>query len=174
MRRITFILMLILFSAMSISAQEETSYRPLAKEGKVWNFLSERICYDQRVREFAEIPQFLLDSINTMGIDGIPVLNEFEGNYFNNLFKVDPQASNLIGKRICFLRGGSLKTKADYFNETRDRYKQNYSIIGGSALYVFDETQKKESGGYDAAIVYWSKFAIPMEDVIKRLKESCK
>ncbi len=40
MRRITFILMLILFSAMSISAQEETSYRPLAKEGKVWNFLS--------------------------------------------------------------------------------------------------------------------------------------
>jgi hypothetical protein len=166
--------MLILFSAMSISAQEETSYRPLAKEGKVWNFLSERICYDQRVREFAEIPQFLLDSINTMGIDGIPVLNEFEGNYFNNLFKVDPQASNLIGKRICFLRGGSLKTKADYFNETRDRYKQNYSIIGGSALYVFDETQKKESGGYDAAIVYWSKFAIPMEDVIKRLKESCK
>ena len=30
--------MLILFSAMSISAQEETSYRPLAKEGKVWNF----------------------------------------------------------------------------------------------------------------------------------------
>lgn len=174
MRRITFILMLILFSAMSISAQEETSYRPLAKEGKVWNFLSERICYDQRVREFAEIPQFLLDSINTMGIDGIPVLNEFEGNYFNNLFKVDPQASNLIGKRICFLRGGSLKTKADYFKETRDRYKQNYSIIGGSALYVFDETQKKESGGYDAAIVYWSKFAIPMEDVIKRLKESCK
>ena len=166
--------MLILFSAMSISAQEETSYRPLAKEGKVWNFLSERICYDQRVREFADIPQFLLDSINTMGIDGIPVLNEFEGNYFNNLFKVDPQASNLIGKRICFLRGGSLKTKADYFNETRDRYKQNYSIIGGSALYVFDETQKKESGGYDAAIVYWSKFAIPMEDVIKRLKESCK
>ena len=41
--------MLILFSAMSISAQEETSYRPLAKEGKVWNFLSEPICYDQRV-----------------------------------------------------------------------------------------------------------------------------
>ena len=155
-------------------AQESVVYHPLAKEGKVWNFLSEPICYDQRVREFAEIPQFLLDSINTMGIDGIPVLNEFEGNYFNNLFKVDPQASNLIGKRICFLRGGSLKTKADYFNETRDRYKQNYSIIGGSALYVFDETQKKESGGYDAAIVYWSKFAIPMEDVIKRLKESCK
>ena len=49
MRRITFILMLILFSAMSISAQEETSYRPLVKEGKVWNFLSEPICYDQRV-----------------------------------------------------------------------------------------------------------------------------
>lgn len=128
--------------------------------------------YDQRVREFAEIPQFLLDSINTMGIDGIPVLNEFEGNYFNNLFKVDPQASNLIGKRICFLRGGSLKTKADYFNETRDRYKQNYSIIGGSALYVFDETQKKESGGYDAAIVYWSKFTISIDDILKRLNRS--
>lgn len=130
--------------------------------------------YDQRVHEFADIPHFLLDSINNMGIDHIPVLNEFEGSYINYIFKVNLQTSNLMGKRVCFLRGGSLKTKADYFNETRDRYIQNYSLIGGSSLYIFDETQKKESGGYDAAIVYWSKFAIPMDDVIKRLKESGK
>jgi hypothetical protein len=37
-------------------------------------------------------------------------------------------------------------------------------------LYIFDETQKKESGGYDAAIVYWSKCLIPIQDVVKRLK----
>lgn len=30
--------------------------------------------------------------------------------------------------------------------------------------------QKAESGGYDAAIVYWSKFLLPIEDVIKKLQ----
>lgn len=30
--------------------------------------------------------------------------------------------------------------------------------------------QKAESDGYDAAIVYWSKFLLPIEDVIKKLQ----
>ena len=38
-------------------------------------------------------------------------------------------------------------------------------------LYIFNATQKAESGGYDAAIVYWSKFSLPIEDVVKRLKK---
>ena len=38
-------------------------------------------------------------------------------------------------------------------------------------LYIFDENQKKESGGYDAAIVFWSKVLIPTKDVVKRLKD---
>ena len=37
-------------------------------------------------------------------------------------------------------------------------------------LYVFDEAEKKESGGYDAAIVYWNKRVVPKKKLIKRLK----
>lgn len=37
-------------------------------------------------------------------------------------------------------------------------------------LYIFNAFQKEESGGYDAAIVYWSKFVIPIEEIINRLK----
>ena len=47
---------------------------------------------------------------------------------------------------------------------------RNFTIIGGSSLYIFDAVQKEESGGYDAAIVCWSKFVIPIEEVVKRLK----
>jgi hypothetical protein len=36
---------------------------------------------------------------------------------------------------------------------------------------ILNNNQKKESGGYDAAIVYWSKIAIPVEKVIERLKQ---
>ncbi len=38
-----------------------------------------------------------------------------------------------------------------------------------SSLYIFNKEQKKKSGGYDAAIVYWNKFVIPTEKVVERL-----
>ncbi len=57
--------------------------------------------------------------------------------------------------------------KLDYFSWTR----VNVTTVGGSSLYIFDTIQKVESGGYDAAIVYWSKFVIPIEKVVKRLNE---
>jgi len=44
-------------------------------------------------------------------------------------------------------------------------------LHNGENLYIFNATQKEESGGYDAAIVYWSKFILPVEKVIKRLKK---
>jgi len=31
--------------------------------------------------------------------------------------------------------------------------------------------QKEGSGGYDTAIVYWSKFLVPIEKIVKRLEE---
>ena len=124
--------------------------------------------HELQVLNFSEIPNDLLKNLDKMGIDTSSILNEYEGKYFNFIFKIDPQDFNLVGKKMGFIsRGGS---KMDYFNDTRSP-DRNSTTVGGSGLYIFNAAQKEESGGYDAAIVYWSKFVIPIEDVVKRLKE---
>jgi hypothetical protein len=121
--------------------------------------------YELQVHNFSEIPNDLLDNLDKMGIDTSSILNEYEGKYFNFIFKIDPQDFNLVGKKV-----GFLGSKIDYFNSTRSP-DRNSTAVGGSSLYIFNATQKAESGGYDGAIVYWSKFVIPIEKIVKRLKE---
>lgn len=121
--------------------------------------------YELQVRNFSEIPNDLLDNLDKMGIDTSSILNEYEEKYFNFIFKIDPQEFNLVGKKV-----GFLGSKIDYFNSTRSP-DRNSTTVGGSSLYIFNATQKAESGGYDAAITYWNKFVIPQEEVVKRLKE---
>ena len=99
-----------------------------------------------------------------MGVDNSSILNEYEGRYFNFIFNIDPQNFNLVGKKV-----GFLGSKVDYFSDTRSP-DRNFTTVGGSSLYIFDTTQKVETGGYDAAIVYWSKFTLRPEDVVKRLR----
>jgi hypothetical protein len=122
--------------------------------------------YELQVRNFSEIPQDLLENLDKMGVDSSSILNEYEGRYFNVIFKIDPQDFNFVGKKV-----GFLGSKIDYFRSTRSP-DRNSTTVGGSGLYIFNAEQKAESGGYDAAIVYWSKFVIPIEEVVKRLKNN--
>lgn len=125
----------------------------------------------QQQHDFSEVPHYLLDKINLMGIDSCRSLNEYEGEFLNYIYNVDPKESSLVGKKLCFINGRSITSKNNYFEETKRRYNSNYTIIGGSTLYLFDAKQKKDSGGYDAAIIYWSKFfLLPTEDVINIIK----
>lgn len=77
------------------------------------------------------------------------------------MYGIKPQVLSLIGKKV-----GFLGNKADYFRYTRNQA----NLVGGSAMYVFNAKQKAESGGYDAAVVYWRKFLLRPEWVVKRLK----
>ena len=113
-----------------------------------------------------QIHNGLLYNIDEMGKDNSSILNEYEGKYLNYIFNIDPQDFNLVGKQVGFITRG----KTYYFKQTRERFYSNSTIVGGSSLYIFNAEQKAESGGYDAAIIYWSKFSLPIEDVVKRLK----
>ena len=66
---------------------------------------------------------------------------------------------------------GFLGSKKDYFKQTQERFSRNSTTVGGSGLYIFNAEQKAESGGYDAAIIYWSKRLVPINEVVKRLKK---
>ncbi|HBI80636.1 MAG TPA: hypothetical protein DDY04_01465 [Bacteroidales bacterium] len=122
--------------------------------------------YELQVHNFAEIPTELINHIEKMGVDTSSILNEYEGRYLNFIFKIDPQDLNLVGKRV-----GFIGSKIDYFKDTRERFYENTTTVGGSVLYIFNAAQKEESGGYDAAIVYWSKFLLPVDKVVKKLKK---
>lgn len=112
-----------------------------------------------------------MNSFAKMGLDSLELLNDFEAKYLNDRFDDDRGMFDFTEKRVCFFGPGGLvfSNKREYFNNL----KKNNHVIQNE-LYVFNETQKKESGGYDAAIVYWSKVRLSIDDVVKRLKKSKK
>lgn len=122
--------------------------------------------HNVQVRNFSGIPKGLLDNIDEMGKDNSSILNEYEGKYLNFIFKIDTNDFNLVGKKV-----GFLGSKKDYFKQTQERFSRNSTTVGASGLYIFNATQKEESGGYDAAIIYWSKRLVPINEVVKRLKK---
>jgi len=121
----------------------------------------------RQVRNFAEIPTELLNQLEKMGVDSSLILNEYEGRYFNFIFNIDVQDFDMVGKKI------SYKSKIGFFKDEKEWFSRGLSSgVGGTTLYIFDETQKEKSGGYDVAITYWRKRFVPIEDVVKRLRDN--
>ena len=117
--------------------------------------------------DFDEIPTELLKNLDKMGIDASSTLNDYEVKYLNYIFKIDTNEFNFVGKKV-----GFLGSKRDFFKDEREWLNRgNENGVAGCSLYILNNNQKIESGGYDAAIVYWSKIAIPVEKVIERLKQ---
>jgi hypothetical protein len=128
------------------------------------------------INKYENISTEILNNIDKMGMDESLFLTELEGKYFNALSKIDEKEFNFCGKKVAFFKGnvGSIKiNKKIYFINERERLKvTNYSCSDYfGVLYIFDASQKEESGGYDAAIVYVSKKLNSTKEVVKRLKE---
>lgn len=132
-------------------------------------FISSMSSYAQPP-DFEDIPTDILQQLDNMGIDGSPLLNNYEGAYLNVIFSDSLKGFDIAGKKVGFIQISGIPGKQEYFNQVKVRFHRNEGTIGGTGIYIFDAAQKAESGGYDAAIVYWSKFIVPIEDIIKRLK----
>jgi hypothetical protein len=123
--------------------------------------------------KFENIPEDILNNIDKMGMDECVFLTDLEGKYFNALYQIEEEKYSLFGKQVCFLTGniGRNKTsKKEYFISERNRLISNRSPLFGW-LYIFSDIQKEESGGYDAAIVFYTKKKLSIKEVIKRLKK---
>ena len=126
------------------------------------------------VFNFNEIPNEYISQLDKMGVDDSPLLNEYESDYFNLVYKESLNGFNFSGKKIGFIYSGAKSDKKEYFDLEKKRLKNGDSPNSGT-LYIFDEAQKEESGGYDAVIVYWCKFYYSKEQVIKKLNsKSCR
>lgn len=134
-------------------------------------FLSSMNLFGQ-LRDFESVPKEILNGMPRMGKDCSSILNKYESDYFNVIFKDKLKGFDLTGKKVGFFTGsnaGTLSNKQKYFEAEMKRFADKSSIIS-SDLYLFNNEQKNESGGYDAVIVYWSKVLVTYEELVKKLK----
>jgi hypothetical protein len=125
-----------------------------------------------QVRNFNDIPKDLLEQLDKMGVDNLPLLNCCESAYLNVIFEKSRKNFDFTDKKIGFITGSNGKTvcsKKEYFDLERNRFNHNSTPNNGT-LYVFNAAQKAESGGYDAVIIYWCKVLVPIETAVKSLK----
>ncbi len=127
-----------------------------------------------QLKKFDDIPKELLTHIDSMGTDQSSILNKYEGDYLSLTTRRLRKQFDFTNRKIAFITGPSgtkISCKKEYFNTDRDRCSNNYSPTCGR-LYVFNEKQKEESGGYDAAIVYWCKVLLKADQITARLRKS--
>ncbi len=117
---------------------------------------------------FSEIPENILCNIEKMGNDDSEVINKYEAEYLNFIFRAKRDNFDFEGKKVGFILSSSKKNKKHYFQEERSRYLDCLDPSFGQ-LFIFNEVQKEECG-YDAAIVYWCKFVKTPDEVVSILK----
>jgi hypothetical protein len=140
--------------------------------------------FGQQYKSFKDIPGEILDKLDKMGVDKSTLLNSYESEFFNVFFKDEKKDFDFTGKKVGFIASstGKMKNKVNYFKKQKSQYNKYkranlnyYDLVNAPYLYIFDEKEKEESGGYDAAILYCRnpKFHImhPKENVIKKLKD---
>ncbi len=109
--------------------------------------------------------------MNKAGTNDSLLLSEAESTLLNKIFESTRKDFDFTNKKVGFIKISGESGKIHYFNMQEKYFANENSPRNNGTLYVFDVIQKTESGGYDAAIVYWSKFVIPIEEVVKRLKK---
>ena len=100
-------------------------------------------------------------------------LNKEEADELNNIFAAYRNDFDLTNKRVIFFTGSSGKlrsSKEHYFRMQKKYDNTSYYNRDNGYLYIFDEDQKEAIGGYDAAIVFWTKVQLPTEEVMDRIK----
>lgn len=123
-----------------------------------------------QVRNFNDIPKDILNHLDKMGVDGSQLLNSYESAFLNVIFKDSLKGFDFTNKKVGFIKISGGKGKIHYFDMQKKYFVDEKHPCDNGTLYIFNATQKEESGGYDAGIVYWSKRLIPIQDVVKRLK----
>ncbi|HYF04269.1 MAG TPA: hypothetical protein VEC36_12880 [Patescibacteria group bacterium] len=93
-------------------------------------------------------------------------MNETEGKLLNSIFETTRNDFDFINKKVGFIKDG----KRRYFDMQKKHSADTSYPLDNGKLYIFNAQQKAKSGGYDAAIVYWSKFLFTAEQVVEKLK----
>lgn len=120
-----------------------------------------------QVYSFDSIPEETLKLLPNMGEVETTILDSCEGSYLNFIYESQLNGFDLRGKKVGFIHGGAISSKSEYFELERTRFSQNDSPNKG-ILYLFNSQQRSETG-FDAAIAFWCKIYIPIDQVVEKL-----
>jgi len=111
----------------------------------------------------------ICQNLDSLGMNENSLLNSHESTFLNAQLEQQRQRAefNFCGKQIGFATGHGprhygIRTKSEYFKEAKTYHANNAHIV--DILVVFTEQEKKDSGGYDAVVVSWSKFGVNEKD----------
>ena len=97
------------------------------------------------------------------------IVDSAEAAILNEIFGSEKGAFDFKGKKIAFR--GTEWGKKFYFEMYLQHEKDSEKPFDKGYLHIFSPEGKMESGGYDAAILYWQKFLLPEQQIVKRIKK---
>lgn len=105
--------------------------------------------YVQKVLENKNLPFKTLESFEQLGTDKSALLNASEVRFIDSLIRLSPQVPELNNKRIAFVGD-----KKGFFRDVKRRIASRKPLKQYAVLYVFSDSQKQRSAGFDAAIAF--------------------
>lgn len=120
-----------------------------------------------------KIDKTVFHNLDNCGKDNEPALNNAESSYLNAVLADPKQPYDFTHKKVAFVTGSSGKTissKQIYFDSEKKRIGTETYLNGGE-IFIFNETEQKKSGGYDAAIVFGTKVPPIKKGLIRRLNK---
>ena len=126
-----------------------------------------------------KISQNTLDHMDKTGLDNSPFLNRYESALLSEMLPESLKWFNFSGKKVGFVDVSNNMIgfivinygKKGYFEELKRHYSDERIYFDNGMLYILNDRQKKESGGFDVAIVCGNNFVLSEENIVKRLKK---
>lgn len=119
-----------------------------------------------------------LDHMDKTGLDNSPFLNRYESALLSEMLPESLKWFNFSGKKVGFVdvshNMGFIVInygKKGYFEKLKRLYSDERIYFDNGMLYILNDRQKKESGGFDVAIVCGNNFVLSEENIVKQLKK---
>ena len=95
------------------------------------------------------------DNLNLVGNDNSPVLSEQDAVFFNQIFKQSRGVFGFNEKKIAIIntQARSILPKSEFIDKVKKHLEQDF-LYPFDFLYILNDKEKKDSGGYDAVIIY--------------------
>ncbi|MGK0296027.1 MAG: hypothetical protein ACI884_002202 [Ulvibacter sp.] len=115
-------------------------------------------------------------NLDSLGINDNYLLNSEEAKYLNKSVGTQLGTFDFKDKKVIFTEGNSARliTKGDYFKRLVKPYLKDGKDMVNYLVILTDE-EKKESGGFDAIIVAWSKIGLTKKRekaIIKKMNKT--
>jgi hypothetical protein len=112
-------------------------------------------------------------NLSELGQDNSAAVNQEEASYLNKSLESQKADFNFTGKKVLFAEGNNasrLVTKKEYFNRIVKPYLERNSQVVNH-LILLNPIEKRQSGGYDAIVVAWTKIGVSDKRKKKIIKQ---